>query len=141
MRLPRLSRRQVFESASLLLVGFALVAIAIRLFTRFLLDFDAIAFTFWFVGCTLIGAGALCQFRRRFSGGLIGFVVSVYLLFEPANTDGNGYESFMKAAEEIAATHAEATNIRTTRAQHSLNKVVRIDHGGGGWPCRSSSDC
>jgi hypothetical protein len=108
MRLPRLSRRQVFESASLLLVGFALVAIAIQLLSRFLADFDAIAFTFWFVGCTLIGAGALCPFRRGFSGGLIGFVVSVYLTITPANTNGDANESFRKVAEEIAATHAEA---------------------------------
>jgi hypothetical protein len=98
----------VFESASLLLVGFALVAIAIQLLSRFLADFDAIAFTFWFVGCTLIGAGALCPFRRGFSGGLIGFVVSVYLTITPANTNGDANESFRKVAEEIAATHAEA---------------------------------
>jgi hypothetical protein len=108
MRLPILSRREKFESASLLLVGLALVAVAIRLFSRFLLEFDDIAITFWFVGFTLIGAGALCPFRRGFSGGLIGFILAFYLLLDPANTDGNGYETFMKVAEEIAATHAES---------------------------------
>jgi hypothetical protein len=56
MKLPTFSRRQLFASASLLLVGFALVAIAIQLSTGFSLDIDAIAQTFSYVGLTLIGA-------------------------------------------------------------------------------------
>jgi hypothetical protein len=59
MRLPILSRRQMFASASLLLVGFALVAIAIQLLTGLSLDTEAIAKTFWYVGPTSIGAVVL----------------------------------------------------------------------------------
>jgi len=59
MRLPRLSRRLAFESTSLLLIGLALVAIAIQLLTGFSLDKDAIANSFWYVGLTFIAAVVL----------------------------------------------------------------------------------
>jgi hypothetical protein len=108
MKLPRLTRRQAFESASLLLIGLALVAVAIRLLSSFASDIDQIAFTFWFVGFTLIGAGALCPFRCEFSGGLIGFIVSVYLALDQATTGVDANDSFMKVAEKIAATDAES---------------------------------
>jgi hypothetical protein len=59
MRPPPPSPRRMLVSASLLLVGFALVAIAIQLLTGFSLDNDAITDAFWYVGLTLIGAVVL----------------------------------------------------------------------------------
>jgi hypothetical protein len=109
MNLPNLFRRRLFETAALLILGFALVTIAFRLLTSFAFDhLDHIAFSFWGVGCTLIGAGALCPFRRAFSGGLIGFIVGVYLTITPANTDVDANETFKEVADKIAATHAES---------------------------------
>jgi hypothetical protein len=85
------------------------VAVAIHLLANyFSRETDAIAYSFWFVACTLIGAGALCPFRRGFSGGLIGFIVAIYLLIEPANTDPEkACESWKAVVEEITASHAE----------------------------------
>ena len=126
MRPPRLTRRQAFESGSLLLIGLALVAVAIRLLSSFATDIDHIAFTFWFVGFMLIGAGALCPFRRGFSGALIGFIMAVYLSLDQATTCVDANESFMKVAEEIAATHAEADD-HSNDASASQSQQGRSD--------------
>jgi hypothetical protein len=110
MKPSTLSRREWFETASLLLVGLAAVALAIHLLEiPGLSDTHvAVAASLWVCGSILVGAGALCPFRLALSGSFIGFVVAAYLLITPATIDVNANETFKEVADKIAATHAES---------------------------------
>jgi hypothetical protein len=112
MKLSVLSRREKFESASLLLAGLVSVGV-----TSPLLDMEGILsdsqFAFvvclWLCGFILIYAGVLCRFRRVLSGLLIGSIVLGYLSISKINTDGiNANETFLELAERMAATDAES---------------------------------
>jgi hypothetical protein len=116
------SRRPWRLSAGLLWAGVATTAIAAELFTSYWSSkSDAvinIAFSLWFVGLTLMGAGWLCPFGRAVSGALSGFILAGLCIMNPIRSIGtNANVTFSSVAAELeaqrdaAAHHSEANGL------------------------------
>jgi hypothetical protein len=113
-------------SAGLLWAGIATTAIAAQLFTC---DWSRnsdiivnIAFSLWFVGFTLMGAGSLCPFGRALSGALSGFIVAGLCIMNPIRSIGtNANTTFSSVAAELAgqqdsaADRSNATGVNQSR--------------------------
>jgi hypothetical protein len=114
LKIPKLSRTRIRASAALLIIGFAATAIGVQLFTNFPSHTRAtIALALWFLGFTLLGAGALCPFGRAVSGALSGFILAGLYILDPIRSIGtNANKTFMDVAAELEAQQA-ATGDRT----------------------------
>jgi hypothetical protein len=112
MRLPTLSRREKFESASLLVAGLASVGVASPLLAieGILSDAQfAVAFCFWLCGFIFDRRRRALPPPPRAQWALIGSIVLGYLSVSKIDSDGiNANTTFLELAEEIAATHAES---------------------------------
>ena len=82
MSATQFSLKRLFVSTTLLAIGFALAVVGFRELGGFSHSMsDNTAFALWFLGVTLIGAGALCPFHRTVSGALTGFALCLLNFF------------------------------------------------------------